>query len=199
MAQWIKCLLCKYKDLSLHPWKLSKRKSTGMVPGACNPSTGGQRRADPGTLLVSQFLQSFTQSLVRDCLKKWGGYGQEKGDTQCQPLPLLRRTQVYTQVYTQVNTQVYTQVHTHRWHTGASTGTHGCMHRCTHRCTLRCTYRCTHRYTHVLKHAHTHIHTRISYILDLLLYHLSYIVHFIYCVTEWKQSFLRRLTSKTPY
>lgn len=137
MAQWIKCLLCKYKDLSLHPWKLSKRKSTGMVPGACNPSTGGQRRADPGTLLVSQFLQSFTQSLVRDCLKKWGGYGQEKGDTQCQPLPLLRQAQVHTYahsglhtgahtgVYTGVHTQLYTQLHTGVY-TGAHRGAHTC-------------------------------------------------------------------------
>lgn len=151
MAQWIKCLLCKYKDLSLHPWKLSKRKSTGMVPGACNPSTGGQRRADPGTLLVSQFLQSFTQSLVRDCLKKWGGYGQGReipNVNLCLCWGKHRCTHMHTRAYTQVHTQVSIQVYTHS-----------------------CIHNFTQVYTQVHTEVHTHVgmHTHRAYLLDLLL------------------------------
>lgn len=120
-----------------------------MVPGAFNPSTGGQRRADPGTLLVSQFLQSFTQSLVRDCLKKWGGYGQGReipnvnlclcwGEHRCIHRCTHRwthrsthrcthtgDTQVQAQAHMVVCTGAHTGVHSGA-HTGAHTGIHMC-------------------------------------------------------------------------
>lgn len=79
------------------------------------------------------FYPKFSERLSQKVRWIWA----REGDTQCQPLPLLRQAQVHTYahsglhtgahtgVYTGVHTQLYTQLHTGVY-TGAHRGAHTC-------------------------------------------------------------------------